>query len=169
VHHSRSFTDLKLSRSPASVKVKGADEKGRDKDTIRNRRRSTLPWTGATPGIRQIKLEDIAESRMADTWFALHCSGNESPVYVSEIVEKAVNPSFKFFDLNSCGPLISRLDHLTFKFWARPGNMTEYILLLELDLSLRSLQFIGKTWRASIFRYLRTASFSTSRMGYIPI
>ena len=82
---------------------------------------------------------------MADTWFSLYCTGLEEPIYVSEIVEKAMNPSFRFFDLNIYGPTVTRLDELTVKYWAKTEKMQSYILLIELQLCLRSLQFIGKS------------------------
>lgn len=82
---------------------------------------------------------------MADSWFSIHCAGNSEPVYVSEVVENAMNPSFKYFDLNVCGPAVSRLDKATVKFWARTNSIPEYFLLLELQVSFRSLQYIGKT------------------------
>lgn len=109
------------------------------------RRRSTLPWSGANPGVRQTRLEDIAVSRMADTWFSLHCPGIEEPVYMSEVVERAMNPSFKNFDLNSLGPSTSRSDRAVVKLWAKPLNMAEYFLLLEVHVQLRALQYIGKS------------------------
>lgn len=114
-------------------------------DTKRIRRRSTLPWAGASPAIRQSKLEGITANNMADTWFSLHCPGVDYPVYISEVVKKAMNPSFQFFDLNSCGPAVSRMDQLTVKLWAKTAAMPDFVLLVELELSLRSLQFIGKT------------------------
>ncbi|KAK2775128.1 hypothetical protein FQN53_003309 [Emmonsiellopsis sp. PD_33] len=147
IHHSRSFTDLNRDQSPATLKFTGSEndkEQGK-KDAQVNRRRSTLPWAGASPFIRQHRLESIAGDRMADTWFSLHCDGIEHPVYISEVVEKAMNPSFKYFDLNANGPLVSRMDQVTYKFWVRTGNMAEYILLLNLDVNLRSLQYIGQT------------------------
>lgn len=69
------------------------------------------------------------------------------PIYVSEVIEKAMNPSFRFFDLNVYGPAVTRLDELTVKYWAKTDNMDQYVLLVELQLSLRSLQFIGKLVR----------------------
>lgn len=85
--------------------------------------------------------------RLADTWFSIHCSDIEEPVYVSEVVEKALNPSFRFFDLNAHGPLVTRRDELTMKFWAKTEKMGDYILLVELQLHLRSLQFVGRAVR----------------------
>ena len=82
---------------------------------------------------------------MADSWFTIHCEGCESPVYISEVVENATNPSFRSFDLNMCGPLVSRLNQLTLRLWAKPRAVAEYVLLVELHLHLQSLQFLGKS------------------------
>ena len=109
------------------------------------RRRSTLNWTNASPRLRQQKLEDVIADRLADTWFSLHCEGYSEPIYVSEVIKKSMNPSFSSFDLNTYGPLVTRQDELTVKYWARTAGMEEYMLLVELRVNLRSLQFIGKT------------------------
>lgn len=82
---------------------------------------------------------------MVDTWFSIHCSGLQEPVYISEMVEKAMNPSFQFFDLNTYGPIVIRQDELTIKFWARTEGLQEFLLLVELQVHLGSLQFIGKS------------------------
>ena len=111
------------------------------------RRSSTLNWTNSTPNVRQKKLEDATVGRLADTWFSVHCSDIEEPVYVSEVVERAMNPSFRFFDLNAHGPLVTRRDELTIKFWAKTGNVGNYFLLIELQLHLHSLQFVGRAVR----------------------
>lgn len=111
------------------------------------RRRSTLNWTNAPPRIRQQKLEDVTAERMADTWFSLQSTGVSEPIYVSEVVEKAMNPNFRFFDLNTYGPLVTRQDDVTIKYWARTERMDEYMLLIELRVHLRSLQYIGKSVR----------------------
>ena len=152
LEYSRSSSDL---RSPpkAGVSAKTEDaENGtpaRPKPLSKLRRRSTLNWTNAPPRARQTKLEDVARERMADTWFSLHCSGMDEPIYVSEVVEKAMNPDFRFFDLNVYGPAVTRLEELTVKYWAKTGNMDQYVFLIELQLCLRSLQFIGKSVRLS--------------------
>ena len=82
---------------------------------------------------------------MADTRFSVHCSGLQEPVYISEIVEKAMNPNFQFFDLNTYGPFVTRQDELTIKFWACTEGLQEFLLLIELQVHLGSLQFIGKS------------------------
>ncbi len=86
---------------------------------------------------------------MADTWFSLHCSVMDEPIYVSEVIAKAMNPSFRFFDLNVYGPAVTRFDELIVKYWAKTEDMDQYVLLVELQLCFRSLQFIGKSVRLS--------------------
>lgn len=120
------------------------------------RRRSTLNWSNESPKQRQIKLEQATDRRMADTWFSLHCLGKEEPVYISEEVPKSMNPSFRFFDLNTYGPSVTRQDELTVKFWAKTENMREYKHLIELNVHLGSLQFIGKS--VSYFTFLVSCS-----------
>lgn len=149
LEHSRSSNDLKSPRKRNGLSIK------EDSDTDiptklrpsanKLRRRSTLNWTSALPRTRQEKLEEAAGGRMADTWFSLHCPDIPEPVYISEIIEKAMNPDFRFFDLNTYGPSVTRRDELIIKYWAKTENMGEFILLIELRLYLRSLQFIGKT------------------------
>lgn len=152
LEHSRSSGDLQ--NSPRGRKSLGDSRQNEDSETDgRNirpsrgkmRRRSTLNWTNATPQIRQKKLEDVARSKLADTWFSVHCEGITEPVYVSEVVEKAMNPDFRFFDLNTYGPWVTRRDELTIKFWGRTEAIDHHTLILELRVHLRSLQFIGKS------------------------
>lgn len=148
LEHSRSSNDLKSSPSKSSgaLKTENSDSDAPAKLRPRKpRRRSTLNWSNAPPRVRQNKLECVARERMADTWFSLHCSGLEEPIYVSEVIEKAMNPSFRFFDLSIYGPSVTRQDGTTIQFWVRTENMPDYIPLVELQLYLRSLQFIGKS------------------------
>ena len=151
LEHSRSSSDLRS--PPEANSLAEAEDLTNDAVTasprppIKLRRRSTLNWRNAPPRTRQTKLEDVARERMADTWFSLHCSVMDEPIYVSEVIEKAMNPSFRFFDLNVYGPAVTRLDELTVKYWAKTGNMDQYTLLVELQLCLRSLQFVGKSVR----------------------
>ena len=135
---SRSFTELK-----SHTRQTSHAETTPDKRNLR--RRSLLPWNDPNPRTRQVRLEDITKNRMADTWVSLHCDGITEPVYISEVVSKATNPTFQSFDLNFCGPRVSRRDTLTLKLWAKTEAMAEYVLLVELQLHLSSLQFIGKT------------------------
>ena len=105
----------------------------------KQRRRSTI-WSGASPAFRQKKLEDVIDSRMADTFFSLHCKGQEDPIYISEVVEKAMNPTFRFFDLSRLGPAITRLDTVIIKVWVK---RQDFVPLIEEEVNLQSLNFIG--------------------------
>lgn len=96
---------------------------------------------GASPGLRQKKLEEVIDSRMADTFFTIHCEGQEEPVYISEVVEKAMNPSFRFFDLSGLGPATTRMDTVTVRVWVK---RTDFTPLLEEEVNLRNLRFIGR-------------------------
>ncbi|KAH3913416.1 hypothetical protein HBI56_083800 [Parastagonospora nodorum] len=142
--HSRSSSDLKLPNGalhePTTPTKSPRPAFGRGL-----RRRSTLEWTNASPLTRQKKLEDIAADRMADTFFTLHVEQHDEPVYISEIAEKAMNPNFRFFDLASCGPGVTRLDRLTVRIWAKTESMDKWQYLMDYTVHLRSLQFIGKT------------------------
>lgn len=108
------------------------------------RRRSTFDWANASPRVRQQRLEDVIAERMADVFFSLHVNGQKEPVYVSEVVEQTMNPNFRSFDLTSSGPLITRKDEMIVKVWAKNEKMDEYQYLIELEVNLRRLQFIGK-------------------------
>ncbi|KAJ5107232.1 UV radiation resistance protein/autophagy-related protein 14 [Penicillium angulare] len=138
LHPSRSFTELK-SQARQDGHANPMPEK-------RNpRRRSLLPWNDPNPRVRQVSLEDITKTRMADTWASIHCDGFDGPVYITEEVTRTTNPTFQAFDLNFSGPGICRQDKLTLKLWTKTEAMSEYVLLVELQLNLRSLQFLGKT------------------------
>ena len=82
---------------------------------------------------------------MADVWFSLHIEDEEEPVYVSEVVERTINPSFRSFDLNTYGAAVTRLGELVIRFWTRTEGEGSYNLFVELIISLRALQYIGKT------------------------
>ena len=103
-----------------------------------------MPWTGASPNVRQEKLESVAARRLADTWFSIHCKQVPEPIYISEVMERSMNPSFRFFDLNALGPFIGRSLDMTLRLWAKNSKMEEYIMLIDIELSLDSFQFIGK-------------------------
>ncbi|KAL4868081.1 hypothetical protein BDV12DRAFT_170321 [Aspergillus spectabilis] len=142
LHHSRSFTSLKSSAASGNQSVRNEQRL-----PLRPaRRKSTMPWSDPNPQVRQVKLEDITRSRMANAWFSIHCDGvDDEPVYVSEIMEDAMNPSFRAFDLSICGPLVSRLDHLTLRLWVKTATVDDYKALVELQLHLQSLQFLGRS------------------------
>lgn len=103
-------------------------------------RRTSTNWAGESPAFRQKKLEDVVNSRMADTFFTLHCQGQKDPIYISEVAEKVMNPLFRFFDLSGLCAAITRLDSITIKVWVK---RQDYILLIDEEVSLQALQFIA--------------------------
>lgn len=103
------------------------------------RRRSTI-WAGASPDFRQKKLENVIDNRMADTFFTLHCEEQDEPIYISEVVGKAMNPNFRFFDLSTFGPGITRSDTVTVRVWVKKND---FVPLIEEEVNLRSLHFVG--------------------------
>lgn len=109
------------------------------------RRRSTLRWTGASPEVRQRKLEDVSRERMADAWFSLHVVGLCEPIYISEVVGKSMNPSFQYFDLNINSPQVSRANEVKLKLWAKTEKLDSFVLLIDLEICLTSVQFVGKS------------------------
>ena len=150
LEHSRSSDDLK-SQSSADGSSKSTALGSQTATTNvrplkeRLRRRSTLNWTNASAETRQQKLEEATSERLLDTWFSLHVDGLTEPVYISEIVERSMNASFNFFDLNIYGPIVTRRQELTLKIWARSQSTSDFLLLIELRVNLQSLQFIGKS------------------------
>jgi UV radiation resistance-associated gene protein len=152
--HSASFTNLPDTQSarPSPVqkvsttytqdgKLFGARPGGR------LRRRSTLHWSSASPRARQEKLRDLTSHRLLDTFFSLHIgkTPDKDPIYVSEVMEKCMNPSFAFFDLDMCEPVVARADACRLRIWTRISGTASYSMLVDLDVNLRSLQFIGTT------------------------
>jgi len=83
-------------------------------------------------------------SRLADSWVSLHGPHAPEPFYISEVIEKSMNPSFAFFDLDGADSKVSRSDECTVRVWARNSTMDKYCLLVDLDFNLRSLQYIGR-------------------------
>lgn len=104
------------------------------------RRRSTN-WTAQSPGVRQKKLEDVIEHGTADVFFSLHSEGSEEPLYVSEVAEKAVNPTFRFFDLTNYGPAIRRQPIVKLKVWVKRHN---WRLFMDEEIELAALNFLGR-------------------------
>jgi len=153
LHQTRSFTNLKSFEKDDNISNQKGSSTQHDKVPQTNsrpnfgkaRRRSTLHWTGASPETRQRKLEDVARERMAEAWLSLHVTGVPEPVYISEVMEKSMNPSFRFFDLNISGPQVAWANEVKLKLWAKTDKLDNFILLIELEITLKSLQFIGKS------------------------
>ncbi|KAI4823078.1 hypothetical protein E4T44_10204 [Aureobasidium sp. EXF-8845] len=105
------------------------------------RRRSTLEWAASTSQQRQRRLHDVSAQRMADLFYSIHIPNQQG----REVAEKAMNPNFRNIHFDSNNPQLLRLDELTLKFWAKSAAMSQYCLLVDMTLSMRSLQFIGKS------------------------
>lgn len=150
--HSTSFTSLASAQKhrpdplqKASTVFNNDGKTPLSRPTGRMRRRSTLHWSSASPRARQDKLQDLTAHRMIDTWFSIHAADVEEPIYISEAMEKCMNPSFAFFDLDALGPSVARSDSCTVRVWARAAGHPDYSVLVEMRVNLRSLQFIGKS------------------------
>nr|POF14164.1 uv radiation resistance associated protein [Quercus suber] len=147
--HSRSSVDLRSVAEHSvddleamlAIDTNGSPVKGRNKSNgtppeglrtlprpsiTRVRRRSTLEWINATPQRRQERLEDVTADRMADVFFSLHVEGVKEPIYISELVERTMNPTFRHIDFSACGPGITRLDRVTLKVWVN-GNKLDHV------------------------------------------
>ncbi|KAK5103401.1 hypothetical protein LTS08_002816 [Lithohypha guttulata] len=109
------------------------------------RRRSTLHWASSDPRTRQSKLEALEVDRLVTSWFSVHPAKLEEPIYISEIMEDSMNPSFSHFDLDSSIASVARSDNFVLRIWSKNEHMDEYRILVELDVNLRSLQFIGRS------------------------
>ncbi len=69
------------------------------------------------------------------------------PVYISETVERTMNPMFRHVDFASCGPGITRLEQVTVRVWVHGARMERWRQLLEVEVDLRTMQYLGKSVR----------------------
>ncbi|KAK5681782.1 hypothetical protein LTS10_006315 [Elasticomyces elasticus] len=155
LEHSRSSQNLKSVHEDAVVDdlPNGEHEgNGRPKTPQRPalskmRRRSTLEWANATPQRRQERLENVTAERMADVFFSLHVGGVEEPVYVSEVVEKTMNPTFRHIDWSACGPGITRSSSMILRIWVKSVKFGDekWRHLMEMRVDLTALQYLGKS------------------------
>lgn len=150
--HASSFTNLadankdrpsSLQKTSTSYSQDGTASLARP--VARMRRRSTLHWNSASPRARQDKLRDLTAHRLVDTWFTLHMTRSSEPIYASEVMERSMNPSFAFFDLDALEPEIARADACALRVWAKGSDSDDWAVLVEINLNLRSLHFVGKT------------------------
>ncbi|KAI1119292.1 putative UV radiation resistance protein [Nemania sp. NC0429] len=107
-----------------------------------NARRRSSTLANATPVTRRKQLEYAVESRAADVFFSLHCAGEEDPVYISEVGQRSMNFNFRFFDLSSAGPSVTRLADLEIRLWAKQ-RAASWGLLLSQHIDLRSLRYLS--------------------------
>ncbi|KAH0342334.1 hypothetical protein KCU81_g5803, partial [Aureobasidium melanogenum] len=145
--HSKSSDDLRpIHESVSSLSSSPNKQRTPPRPSFAKlRRRSTLEWAASTSQQRQRRLEDVSAQRMADLFYSIHIPNQQDPIYVSEVAEKSMNPNFRNIQLDSTDPQLLRVDELILKFWAKSEAMPQYCLLVDMTLSMRSLQFIGKT------------------------
>lgn len=108
----------------------------------------------------------------------------KDPIYISETVEKTMNPTFRHVDWTHCGPAITRLDHVVVRVWVKGDHVDEWQQLLKLELQLAGLQYVEKSVSSkdevrpfgsltvhsltnSIVHYRRMLCYSTSPMAFI--
>ncbi|KAF4592145.1 p63 related protein [Ophiocordyceps camponoti-floridani] len=101
---------------------------------------------GRTASTSPDALSFLGENRLqqlvGDVFFSLHLKCEAEPVYVSELRHRSANFDFRFFDLASQPPAISRSPLVVVRVWAtRPGR-SEWIFVLDDVVDLRRLNFI---------------------------
>ncbi|KAH9894488.1 UV radiation resistance protein and autophagy-related subunit 14-domain-containing protein [Xylariomycetidae sp. FL2044] len=136
--------DANLSSNKLAHDDKPQLHHARSSETLRPRadmRRRSTTLANATPVSRQKQLEYKVESRAADVFFSLHCDGEEDPVYISEVVERAMNFNFRFFDLLQAGPAVTRSTTFTIKIWAKRQKTWSLLMIQAID--LRELNYLG--------------------------
>jgi UV radiation resistance-associated gene protein len=102
--HLRTSDDASLNKSPGKLQVlresshlhasRSSDSLRKDSlrpDTLRKprSRRTSLNFAHANPTQRQKKMEDLVDTAVGDVFFSLHVSGEDEPVYISEVREKS--------------------------------------------------------------------------------
>lgn len=66
------------------------------------------------------------------------------PVYVSEVVERTMNPTFGTIDWSGCGAGILRGEEVVVKVWAKEREREGWATLLQSAINLRGLVYLGK-------------------------
>ncbi|KAK3335181.1 putative UV radiation resistance protein [Cercophora scortea] len=144
----RTIDDASLNKSPA--KLESLRETNQLHHTLSSenlrppagRRRSTN-LANASPLVRQKRIEEAFDAKLADGFFTLHVQGEgeDDPIYISEIAERSANFNFRFFELSELDASVSRSPLVTVKVWTkRQGKWT---LLLQDDIDLRALNWLG--------------------------
>lgn len=83
--------------------------------------------------------------RLVNTWFSIHHEELEMPIYISEVVENAMNPTFSLFDLDVSASRVMRSDTFKLVVWSNNESSDDYRMLIELHVNMRSLQFVGRS------------------------
>ena len=56
-----------------------------------------------------------------------------------------MNPTFRHVDFANCGPGITRLEQVTVRVWVHGARMERWRQLLEVEVDLRTIQYLGKS------------------------
>lgn len=142
----RTIDDAALNKSPAKLESLREAPKlhhAHSSEALRSptgRRRSTN-LTNTTTVTRQKRIEYMFDSKLADAFFSLHVDGNDDPIYISEIEERATNFNFRFFDLADLDSTITQSPLVTIKIWTKRHGAWNLLLVDEAD--LRALNWLG--------------------------
>ncbi|KAI0184209.1 UV radiation resistance-associated protein [Xylaria flabelliformis] len=147
--HGRASDDLDadlLSNRPQEAQLQHQHQllHARSSESLRprpNTRRRSTTLANTTPVTRHKQLEYTIESRAADVFFSLHCNEEAGPIYISEVGQRCMNFNFRFFDLSSAGPSVTRLSGVKVRLWAK--RRESWSLLLSQDIDLCSLHYLG--------------------------
>ncbi|MCJ1417163.1 hypothetical protein MMC32_003502 [Xylographa parallela] len=152
MEHSKSSGDLKTISGRTGDSVKPGLNMGQTDGSAASRpsaatirRRSTYNWGSTTPDIRQKKLEDVIVEKLPDTFVAIYPVGSNNAIYISETITKSMNPDFGFVDMSTQEPWLTRLDEVVINVFAKTDNMSCYGHLVQTNVHLSSLQWLGKS------------------------
>ncbi|KAK4223557.1 putative UV radiation resistance-associated gene protein, partial [Podospora fimiseda] len=141
----RTIDDAALNKSPAKIEsLKNSQQihhtlSSEDLRPKFGRRSTNLANT--SPLTRQKKLEDTFDSKLANAFFSLHVEGEEEPVYISEVADRATNFNFGFFELFDLPSPITQTPRVTIKLWTKRRDV--WGLFLVDDVDLRALNWLG--------------------------
>ncbi|KAI5459115.1 UV radiation resistance protein and autophagy-related subunit 14-domain-containing protein [Mariannaea sp. PMI_226] len=149
----RSTDDADLNRSPKKLPVvressqlhPSRSSEGLRRDALRPQRprRTSLNLAHMNPATRQKQLESAVDEVVGDVFYSLHVDESSEPVYLSEVRERSANFNFQFFSLADRDPEVSRSSILTIRLWAKRPRHKSWVYLLEEQVDLRCLNFIG--------------------------
>ncbi|KAL2125526.1 hypothetical protein VTJ04DRAFT_1891 [Mycothermus thermophilus] len=138
----KSPSKLEALRSPPRLHHALSSENLRAPPAAARDRARSASLAYASPATRQRRFEDTFDSRLADAFFSLHVDGEEEPIYISEVEERATNFNFRFFDLSDLDAAVTRSPQITVRIWAR-RRREDWALLLEDEVDLRALHWLG--------------------------
>lgn len=96
---------------------------------------------------------------------SIHGIGTRYPIYITETSPKTMNPDFAFFDLQSRESLVTRLDEVVINVWFRKAKMKEYAHLVQVQVHLSSLGWLGKSVCCrSLYLVLKTKITPSSKI-----